>query len=85
MKYSKTFSLEIKMDEFLQYAKPLVDEDILKNAINNELYHCWHGITDGEWGGDALKWKKVFYINLFKDGFIEQTESSIEWYGEFKK
>lgn len=85
MKYSKIFSLEIKMEEFLQYAKPLVDNESMISAINNELYHCWHGIVDGEWGGDALEWKKVFYIHLFKDGFIEQTEESIQWYGKFEK
>lgn len=53
--------------------------------MNSELYHCWQGITNGEWGGDALEWKKVFYIQLFKDGFIEQTDTSIQWYGKFKK
>lgn len=84
IKYSGTFSLELKMSEFYEFAKPLVDENILKESIKSELYHCWNGIINGDWGGDALDWKKVFYHQLFKDGIIEQTKTSIEWYGNFK-
>ena len=56
----------------------------LKESIKSELYHCWNGIINGDWGGDALDWKEVFYHQVFKDGIIEQTKTCIEWYGNFK-
>ena len=49
------------------------------------MYHCWQGITNGDWGGEALDWKKVLYQQLFKQDIISQTDASIQWYGTFKK
>ena len=83
MKYTKKFSLEIKMSEFYLHAIPKCSKIDIRKHLKNELYHAWHVIIDGEWGGTALCWQKQVYMSLFKDGYIEQTELSKKIYGEF--
>ena len=83
MKYSAKFTLNIPMKEFYEFAIPLVSKKELHKAIKSELYMCWSGITNGEWGGNACDWKQLFYQNLHKDGFIKQTDKSIDFYSQF--
>lgn len=82
--YSAKFTLEMELSEFYIFAKPLVDEEALHEAIRSELFHCWMGITGGDWGGNYVDWKKIFFHNLFDDGFIEQTQEGIAVYGKFE-
>ena len=83
MRVTRKCSLEIKMKEFYLYAKPLVSKKEIHKAIKSELYQCLMGIIDGDWGGSSQDWKNIFYEQLYKGGFIEQTELSIEVYGRF--
>lgn len=83
MKITKKVALEIKMKEFYLFAKPLKDKKTMHDAIKSELYQCLMGIIDGEWGGSSQDWKHIFYEQLYNDGFIEQTDLSIETYGRF--
>ena len=83
MKYSEKFSLEIKMKEFYEFAIPIVDKKTLHNAIKHELYQSWNGIVDGESGGSAHDWKEFLYKSLFQDGYIIQTQKSIDTFGIF--
>ena len=83
MKYTEKLTLEIKMQEFYLYAIPKCSKSEIRKRLKNELYHAWHGIVDGEWGGTALCWQQQVYINLFKDGYIEQTELSKNIYGDW--
>jgi hypothetical protein len=85
MKYTKKFTVEIKMKEFRKFAISLVDNKKLHEAIKHELYQSWNGIIYGEWGGAATDWTYWFYYNLYNDGIIEQTQHSIDIYGKFEK
>lgn len=86
MKYSNKFTLELKMKEFYLLSIPLEkNKKLLYGAIKNELYQAWYGITSGDWGGSALDWKAGVYYNLYKDGYIIQTELSKDIYGDFSK
>jgi hypothetical protein len=69
MKYSAKFTLNIPMKEFYEFAIPLVSKKELHKAIKSELYMCWSGITNGEWGGNACDWKQL--VN-FKNFFISK-------------
>lgn len=84
MKYTEKFSLEIKMSEFYLYAIPKCSKLEINKHLRDELRQSWHGIINGEWGGSAYNWKRLLYQQLYRDGYIEQTELSKEIYGEFK-
>ena len=66
MKYSAKFTLEIHMKEFYEMAIPKTkDIKEIHQFIKDELRQCWHGITEGSFGGSAIDdWKSVFYWNL---------------------
>ena len=83
MKYSEKVTLEIKMKDFYAMAVPRVDKKQLHKAIKMELYQSLCGIINGDWGGIATDWKELFYFHLFKDGYIQQTQKSINQYGIF--
>lgn len=86
MKYTNKFTLELKMEEFYQLSIPLEkNKKLLHEAIKNELYQSWHGIISGDWGGSGLDWKSNVYYNLYKNGYIIQTELSKDIYGDFSK
>lgn len=85
MKYSSKLTLEIKMREFYAMAIPRTNcKKTLHKIIKDELYHCWNGIVSGENGGSAIDWKELFYYQLWKDGWIKQTDQCKSIYGEFK-
>ncbi|WP_312208310.1 hypothetical protein [Empedobacter sp.] len=83
MKYTAKFTLSIPMEEFRMYAIPLVEKITLHKAIKNELYQCSMGIIDGAWGGNAIDWKKILFVNLFKQGIIKQIDFGKDVYGDF--
>ena len=85
MRYTKKLTLEVKMKDFYKMAIPLVGKKELSIAIKSELSQCCSGMIDGDYGGMATDWLNSFYYNLWKDGYITQTEKCISRYGIFKK
>jgi hypothetical protein len=83
MKCSKTFTIEIKMSEFYKFAKPLFSKKETNSFIKQELLHSIEGIFEGTYGGISIDWKEQFYLNLFKQGIIEQTPEGILQFGDF--
>ena len=82
MKYTNKFSIGMPMKEFYFFAKPTaLDKKMLHKAIKEELMHCWHGIING----NPIDWKKAFFYSLWEQGYIVQTEESIQYYGDFSK
>lgn len=84
-KYTEKFSLEIKSDEFYKNVIPRVPKRELQKHLRMELYHCWNGITEGEWGGSAIDWEEHVYYHLWNQGYIYQTEYNKGKYGDFEK
>ncbi len=86
IQYSAKFTLEISMEEFLESAIPkTTNEKETIKIVENELYHTWCGVTSGDWGGNSLSWKLIFFRELYREGHIQQTEYGKQLYGDFTK
>lgn len=82
LKASQTTTLEIKWKEFLKYAIPLIPREDMEKEIISELYQTVCGIVGGDYGGQYYDdWEHIFYRELDKNGFIKQTQASINRFG----
>ena len=79
---NKAENLAKPVIEYYFLAKAAVlDKKMLRKAIKKEWMHCWHGIING----NPIDWKKAFFYSLWEQGYIVQTEESIQYYGDFSK